>query len=150
MNQWRALRLTLPSRPHSLLLPPQPRTPPPRPSAPDPTRTIIHPPHRISTSSSRSPFCIIVSALARNTFDTRRAVTLLYGLQVASANARNLNHAPSASYLVTETTITSAGVEIAPDEERFGELAYQECLKALSLNDDGNRGRGDTANQQAA
>jgi hypothetical protein len=79
---------------------------------------------------------MIIGALARNTLDTKRAVTLLYGLQVASANARNLRHSPSMSYLVTETTITPAGDEIAPDEDPVGELQYQEFLQSLEDDDD--------------
>jgi hypothetical protein len=77
-----------------------------------------------------------VGALARNTLDTKRAATLLYGLQVASANARNLKHQPSLSYLVTETTLTPAGQEIAPDEDPEGEIVFQQFLQSLQEEDD--------------
>jgi hypothetical protein len=116
--------------------------------------TIIHPldptrePHLAATQptlnlpaledreSIQVAVSMIIGALARNTLDTKRAVTLLYGLQVASANARNLRHSPSMSYLVTETTITPAGDEIAPDEDPIGELQYQEFLQSLEDDDD--------------
>jgi hypothetical protein len=79
---------------------------------------------------------IIIGALARNTLDTRRAAVLLYGLQVASANARKLNHSPSLNYIVTETVLTPAGDEIALDEDPLGEIAYQEFLHNLDADDD--------------
>ncbi|HEX5283882.1 MAG TPA: hypothetical protein VFW30_07175 [Bryocella sp.] len=79
---------------------------------------------------------MIVGALAHNTLDTRRAATLLYGLQVASANARNLNHRPEAGYLVTETTLTPTGDEIAPDADPEAEILYQEFLQSLDQDDD--------------
>jgi len=124
----------------------------PRP-APEPTPTIIHPlnggepqiippqptlnlPPLEDRESIQLATSMIIGALARNTLDTKRAATLLYGLQVASANARNLKHTPLLSYLVTETTLTPTGDEIAPDEEPLGELAYQEFLQNLGLNDD--------------
>ena len=79
---------------------------------------------------------MIVGALASNSLDTKRAATLLYGLQVASANARNLKHRPSLDYLVTQTTLTSTGEEIAPDEDPRGEIAYQQLLQSLEEDDD--------------
>jgi hypothetical protein len=74
---------------------------------------------------------MVIGALARNTLDTKRAVTLLYGLQVASANARNLSPLPDRGYLVTETTITSTGEEIAPDADPEAEILYQNFLRSL-------------------
>jgi hypothetical protein len=117
--------------------------------APEPIPTIIHPldptrePHLAAPQptlnlpaledreSIQLAASMIIGALARNTLDTKRAVTLLYGLQVASANARKLNLQPSLNYLVTETTFTPAGDEIAPDEDPLGELRYQELLQSL-------------------
>jgi len=78
---------------------------------------------------------MIVGALARNTLDTRRAATLLYGLQVASANAGQLKQWPRLDYLVTETTLTPAG-EIAPDEDPKGEVLYQDFVRSLEEADD--------------
>ena len=75
---------------------------------------------------------MIIGALARNTLDIRRAATLLYGLQVASANARNLQHRPSPGYAITETTLTPAGDEIAPDVDPEGEIDFQQFLHDLA------------------
>jgi hypothetical protein len=125
----------------------------PRP-APPAIPTIIHPldptrePHLAATQptlnlpaledreSIQLAASMIIGALARNTLDTKRAVTLLYGLQVASANARKLNLQPSLNYLVTETTFSPAGDEIAPDEDPIGELHYQEFLHSLDEDDE--------------
>jgi hypothetical protein len=79
---------------------------------------------------------MIIGALARNTLDTKRAGTLLYGLQVASANAVHLNYSPSRDYAVTETTLTPAGDEIAPDEDPLGEIAFQEFLHGFEQADE--------------
>jgi hypothetical protein len=91
---------------------------------------------------------IIVGALARNTLDTKRAATLLYGLQVASANAGQLKQWPRADYLVTETTLTPTGDEIAPDVDPEGEILYQELLQ--SLEDDDEDEEDEDASREAA
>ena len=121
--------------------------------APAPTPTIIHPldptrelqvateptlhlPALEDRESIQLAASMIIGALARNTLDTRRATALLYGLQVASANAVRLNHEPSLNYIVTETTLTPTGDEIAPDEDPLGELAFQELLQSFEQSDD--------------
>ena len=109
----------------------------------DPTREIqvttdpsLHIPALEDRESIQLAASMIVGALARNTLDTRRAATLLYGLQVASANARNLSYLPSRAYVVTETTVTPTGDEIALDEEPIGELDYQEFLQSFEHDDE--------------
>ena len=121
--------------------------------APDPIPTIIHPhdptrelqvvaeptlnlPPLEDRESIQLAASMIIGALARNAIDTRRATTLLYGLQVASANAVRLNHQPSLDYLVTEPALTPTGDEIPPDEDPAGELVYQEFLRDLEQPDD--------------
>lgn len=121
--------------------------------APDRTPSIIHPvdgrePHLAATQPTlnlpplEDPEAIqvatslVVGSLARNTLDTKRAAILLYGLQVASANANKLKQWPRLDYLVTETTLTPAGDEIAPDIDPEGEINFQEFLHSLDLNDD--------------
>lgn len=121
--------------------------------APEPTPTIIHPldptrelqvaaeptlhlPALEDRESIQLAASMIIGALARNTLDTRRATALLYGLQVASANAVRLNHEPSLNYIVTETTLTPTGDEIAPDEDPLGELAFQELLQSFEESDE--------------
>jgi hypothetical protein len=123
------------------------------PRLPEPIPTIIHPhdptrelqlaaeptlnlPPLEDRESIQLAASMIIGALARNTLDTRRATALLYGLQVASANAVHLNLQPSRDYAVTETTLTPTGDEIAPDEDPLGELAFQELLRDLGQSDD--------------
>jgi hypothetical protein len=127
----------------------------PRPPAPDLTPTIIHPmdplrelqlaaidasnlalPPLEDRESIQLAVSMIVGALARNQLDSARAGTLLYGLQVASANAVRLNHSPSLDYLVTQTTLTPTGEEIAPDEDPRGEIRFQEFLNSFEEEDD--------------
>lgn len=121
----------------------------PLPAAPDPSPAIIHPanpgrelqvappstgldlPPLEDRESIQVAVSLIIGALARNTIDSARASTLLYGLQVASANAVRLDFKPSLSYIVTETTHAPSGQEIAPDEDPEGELAYQEFLSSF-------------------
>ena len=79
---------------------------------------------------------MIVGALAGNGLDPKRAGILLYGLQVASANARQLNYTPLQTYAVTETVLTPAGDEIAPDEDPEGELLFQELVQGFEQSDD--------------
>ena len=79
---------------------------------------------------------MIVSALAGNSLDMKRAGILLYGLQVASANARSLNTTPWQSYAVTETVLTPTGDEIAPDEDPEGEIVFQQFLQSLDEDDE--------------
>ncbi len=104
------------------------------PHAPGPQPSLILPPLE-DRESIQLAASIIIGALARNTLDTRRASILLYGLQVASANATRLNHKPSRDYLVTETTLTSGGEEIAPDIDPPGEIAFQQFVADLHLDD---------------
>lgn len=135
--------------------------------APDPTPTIIHPldPTRelqlaaVNQSNLNLPpledresiqlaASMIVGALASNSLDTKRASILLYGLQVASANARTLNHHPSLDYVVTETILTPDGDEIAPDEDPLGELRYQELLQSLEDDDEDDEEEDDDDDQE--
>jgi hypothetical protein len=56
---------------------------------------------------------MLVGALAAGRIDPARANTLLYGLQVASSNCRNLILEPYRDDVVTETEITDFGYEVA-------------------------------------
>jgi hypothetical protein len=104
------------------------------PHAAAPQPSLILPPLE-DRESIQFAASIIIGALARNTLDTKRASILLYGLQVASANAARLNHKPSRDYLVIETTLTSSGDEIAPDIDPPGEIAFQQFIADLHLED---------------
>jgi hypothetical protein len=57
---------------------------------------------------------MLLSALGRNRLDTKRAGMMLYGLQVASANAKTLTSSPAT---VRDTVTDETGRELAPDED---------------------------------
>ena len=72
---------------------------------------------------------MLITAMAQNRIEPKRATTLLYGLQVASANARGLRLQPSRSCIVRETVLDDdSGIAIAPDEDSEAELNYQQML----------------------
>jgi hypothetical protein len=60
---------------------------------------------------------MLISALGQNRIDPKRAGPILYGLQVASSNARKLNLEPGSNKVVRSTVIDSTGQELAPDED---------------------------------
>ena len=72
---------------------------------------------------------LIIGALARNDLDSKRATTLLYGLQVASSNAANLDHQPDRDHVVTETTLDESGTELAPDEDPKHEVRRRDFAR---------------------
>ncbi len=58
---------------------------------------------------------MLITALGQNRIEARRATTMLYALQVASANARNLTH--NESCVVTDTMFDDDGNLLSPDED---------------------------------
>ncbi len=74
---------------------------------------------------------MLVTALAANRVDPKRASMLLYGLQVASSNCTHLDLLPSRSRLVRETVLAPSGEQIAPDEDPEAEIDYQNFLTAM-------------------
>jgi hypothetical protein len=56
---------------------------------------------------------LVINALAIGALDTRRATTLLYGLQLASSNAANLNLTPHAPDVVRTAESTPDGLDLA-------------------------------------
>lgn len=75
---------------------------------------------------------MVVAALAQNRIDAKRAAPILYGLQVASANARSLDLEPQRSKLVSHTVLTDSGIEIAPDEIPESEIDRQRFIDAIA------------------
>jgi hypothetical protein len=59
---------------------------------------------------------LLVAALARNRIDSKRAAVLLYGLQLASTNARAVTIEPAASSIVRTLARTKSGLDLAIDE----------------------------------
>lgn len=63
---------------------------------------------------------MLITALAQDRLDPKRAAILLYGLQVASANARDLIPAlppHKRTSKVRQTVLDASGILIAPDED---------------------------------
>jgi hypothetical protein len=71
---------------------------------------------------------VLITAMARDRIEPRRAAVLLYGLQIASANAKDLiptlppNRRPGK---VRDTVLDASGTLIAPDEDPEGEEEYE-------------------------
>jgi len=57
---------------------------------------------------------LLIAALARNRIGAKRAAVLLYGLQLASSNARSITIEPSASSITRAITRTKSGLDLAP------------------------------------
>jgi hypothetical protein len=60
---------------------------------------------------------LLISALARNRIDSKRAAVLLYGLQLASTNARSISIEPSATSVIRELSRTKSGLDLAVKDE---------------------------------
>jgi hypothetical protein len=56
---------------------------------------------------------LLIAALARNRITAKRAAVLLYGLQLASTNARSITIEPSASSITRALTRTKSGLDLA-------------------------------------
>jgi len=56
---------------------------------------------------------VVINALATGNLETRRATALLYGLQLASSNANNLNLKPFAPEIVRTAEPTPDGLDLA-------------------------------------
>jgi len=60
---------------------------------------------------------LLIAALARNRIDSKRAAVLLYGLQLASTNARSITIEPSASSVIRTLFRTKSGLDLAVKDE---------------------------------
>jgi hypothetical protein len=60
---------------------------------------------------------LLIAALARNRIDSKRAAVLLYGLQLASTNARSITIEPSATSIVRTLSRTKSGLDLAVNDE---------------------------------
>jgi hypothetical protein len=60
---------------------------------------------------------LLIAALARNRITAKRAAVLLYGLQLASTNARSITIEPSASSITRALTRTKSGLDLAPRDK---------------------------------
>ena len=85
---------------------------------------------------------MLLSALGQGRIEPKRAGTMLYGLQVASANARTLQipHHTDAAQLVRDTTLDESGHNIAPDEDPLEIVKHNQWMDELEADgffDDG-------------
>ncbi|WP_433974197.1 hypothetical protein [Tunturiibacter lichenicola] len=60
---------------------------------------------------------LLIAALARNRIDSKRAAVLLYGLQLASTNARSITIEPSATSVIRALSRTKSGLDLAVKDE---------------------------------
>jgi hypothetical protein len=58
---------------------------------------------------------MVIKVLGQNRLDLKRAAAMLYALQIAAANARNLSH--DESHAVSDITQDDAGNILSPDED---------------------------------
>ncbi len=66
---------------------------------------------------------MVLTVLGQNRIEPRRAAAMLYNLQIAAANARNLNH--NESKVVREFVCDETGAVLAPDEDPQEVLEFQ-------------------------
>jgi hypothetical protein len=66
---------------------------------------------------------LLVAALARNRIDSRRAAVLLYGLQLASTNAKSITTEPFADAVIRNIVQSTFGTDFAVEEQ---DLAAEE------------------------
>ena len=62
---------------------------------------------------------LLVAALARNRIDSKRAAVLLYGLQLASANAKSITTEPFADAVIRNVVQSNFGTDLAVEEPDF-------------------------------
>jgi hypothetical protein len=60
---------------------------------------------------------LLVTALARNRIDSKRAAVLLYGLQLASANAKSITTEPFADAVIRNVVQSNFGTDFAVEEK---------------------------------
>jgi hypothetical protein len=116
LRRHRTLLATAPTLPAS-----QPDTPPSVTGAPQYLPEVIPleldlPPLE-DVESIQVSISLLVAALARNRIDSKRAAVLLYGLQLASTNARSVTIEPAAASIVRALVRTKSGRDLAVDQE---------------------------------
>jgi hypothetical protein len=97
--------------------------------APNPAPLTLNFPVLEDRESIQVALSMLISALGQNRLDPKLATTMLYGLQVASANALKLHLEPSANQVVRSTVIDSTGAELAPDEDPQEIIEFNEWLE---------------------
>lgn len=94
------------------------------------------------SNSVQLALSMVLTVLGQNRIEPRRAAAMLYNLQIAAGNARNLNH--NESKVVREFVCDETGAVLAPDEDPQEVLEFQ-----LELDEIEER-RKETADEYAA
>jgi hypothetical protein len=74
---------------------------------------------------------MVITAMAQNRIDTRRATAMLYGLQVASANCRHI--VPEVPPNVVREVVIEDGQQLAPDEDPIVEAEDSTLSRLVDL-----------------
>lgn len=82
--------------------------------APSPVTAELDLPLLEDRESVQVAISLVVSAIARNRIDTRRAAAILYGLQLASNNTSHTITEPVATSLAPIVTRSSSGFDLLP------------------------------------
>ena len=90
----------------------------------------LHFPALEDRQSIQLALSMLITALGLNRIEPKRAGMMLYGLQVASANARTLP--ASYGHIVTTTVRDESGDELAPDEDPEEVVEHQQILEELA------------------
>jgi hypothetical protein len=86
----------------------------PSPFHPDPLELDLPPLEDVE--SIQVSISLLIAALARNRIDSKRAAVLLYGLQLASTNARSITIEPAAASIIRALSRTKSGIDLAVDD----------------------------------
>jgi hypothetical protein len=89
----------------------------------------LHFPALEDRQSIQLALSMLIMALGLNRIEPKRASIILYGLQVASANARTLP--VNDGHVVTETVRDESGDELAPDEDPQEVIEREQLLAEL-------------------
>jgi hypothetical protein len=104
--------------------------------APQPAPLMLAFPPLEDRESIQIALSMLICALGQNRLDPKLATTMLYGLQVASANAVKLDLQPSANQVVRSTVIDPTGAELAPDEDPQEIIEFNKWLEHYDDDDD--------------
>ncbi|QMV19272.1 hypothetical protein GOB94_11705 [Granulicella sp. 5B5] len=74
---------------------------------------------------------MVITAMAQNRIDPRRATAILYGLQVASSNCRHI--APEVPPNVVREVVIEDGQQLAPDEDPVVETTSSTLSRLVDL-----------------
>jgi hypothetical protein len=104
--------------------------------APNPAPLVLDFPPLEDRESIQVALSMLIGALGQNRLDPKLATTMLYGLQVASANAIKLDIQPTANQTVRSTVLDPTGAELAPDEDPQEIVEFNKWLEDYDDDDE--------------